>query len=292
MLLCFDATRFNTGLDGAIELAAAKGMGAIEYSLPPFDRQSKSKKGLDKAERESLNQIKKLSEDLGVKIACLNLDYCLYPLDKKSAKSFQEMMSNVAQVASHLGCNKISMLIAPGAEDTWLDATSDHLLQLQKTISKNGVKLLLRMATAPQNRGRSLKGWSAMEPQDWRDLLALPDMGIALSFSPADCVWLGIDYLKILSGLASGIEHIEAHDIEISRSLLNDSGMYGPLWWRYRIPGKGQVDWTQMIEALKLYDFQGTLSIHLDDEFVPNDPDSLDEALDSSIKFLAPLVRD
>jgi len=289
MLLCFDATRFNTGLDGAIELAAAKGMSAIEYSLPPFARQSKSKKGLDKAERESLAEIKKLSEDLGVKIACLNLDYCLFPLDKKSAKSFQDMMGNVAQVASHLGCHKISMLIAPGQNGTWLDATSEQLTQLQKVVAENDVKLLLRLATAPQFRGVSLKGWSAMDPQDWRDLLAL---GIALSFSPADCVWLGIDYLKILSGIASGIEHIEAHDIEISRSLLNDSGMYGPLWWRYRLPGKGQVDWTQLTEALKLYDFQGTFSIHLDDEFVANDPDSLDEALDSSIKFLAPLVRD
>jgi sugar phosphate isomerase/epimerase len=292
MLLCFDATRFNTGLDGAIELAAAKGLSAIEYSLPPFARQSKAKKGLDKTERESLDHIKSLSTDLGVKIACLNLDYCLYPLDKKSAKSFQEMITNVAQVSSHLGCNKISMLIAPGLDGTWLDATSEQLTHLQKTVAEHDIKLLLRLATAPQFRGKSLKSWTAMEPQDWRDLLALPEMGIALSFSPADCVWLGIDYLKILSGIASGIEHIEAHDIEINRSLLNDSGMYGPLWWRYRIPGKGQVDWTQLTEALKLYDFKGTFSIHLDDEFVANDPVSLDEALDSSIKHLAPLMRD
>jgi len=68
--------------------------------------------------------------------------------------------------------------------------------------------------------------------------------------------------------------------------------MYGPLWWRYRLPGKGQVDWTQLVEALKLYDFKGTFSIHLDDEFVANDHESLEQALESSLKLLAPIVND
>ncbi len=130
-----------------------------------------------------------------------------------------------------------------------------------------------------------------MEPQDWRDILSsCPDL--SLSFSPADCVWLGIDYLKILSGLVSAIDHVEAHDIEINRTLLNDSGMYGPLWWRYRMPGKGQVDWSQLIELLKLYDFAGTVSIHLDDEFIGEEAEDLADALTRSVKVLAPLVKD
>ena len=129
-----------------------------------------------------------------------------------------------------------------------------------------------------------------MEPQDWRDLVAACP-GLSLSFSPADCVWLGIDYLRILSGLAAVIDHVEAHDVEINRDLLVDSGMFGPLWWRYRVPGKGQVDWGQLIEALKLYDFQGSISIHLDDEFVASDEEELENALDGGLKKLAPLVR-
>ena len=126
--------------------------------------------------------------------------------------------------------------------------------------------------------------------RDWRNLVSLCP-SLSLSFSPADCVWLGIDYLRVLSGVASAIDHVEALDIEINRDLLVDSGMYGPLWWRYRIPGKGQVDWGQLIEALKLYDFKGTISISIDDEFVDNDYYELENALDTSIKKLAPLVR-
>jgi sugar phosphate isomerase/epimerase len=67
--------------------------------------------------------------------------------------------------------------------------------------------------------------------------------------------------------------------------------MYGPLWWRYRLPGKGAVDWPQLLEALKLYGYEGYLSIHLDDEFIADDFQSLEEALDSTIKLFTPLLK-
>ena len=291
MLLCFDATRFGTGLDGAIELAAAKGFPAVEYSFAPFTTPAKSKNGLAQGEKDFLASVNELATTHGVSFACLNLDYCLAASDKKRLKNFQAMMLKLAQVATAVGCKKISVLLAPGPDGAWIEFAEEHLNSVKETLAEYDVRLLLRLSTPPQFRDKSLKSWSAMEPQDWRDLISVIP-GLGLSFSPADCVWLGIDYLKILSGVASGIDHIEAHDIEINRSLLNDSGMYGPLWWRYRVPGKGQVDWTQFVELLKLYDFQGTFSIHLDDEFVASDPESLHEALETSTKFIAPIVRD
>jgi hypothetical protein len=36
MKLCFDATKFGSGLDGAIELASSKGIKSVEYSFAPF----------------------------------------------------------------------------------------------------------------------------------------------------------------------------------------------------------------------------------------------------------------
>jgi sugar phosphate isomerase/epimerase len=84
---------------------------------------------------------------------------------------------------------------------------------------------------------------------------------------------------------------VEANDVEINRSMLQDSGINGPLWWRYRQIGKGQVDWGQLIEALKLYDYQGTFSIHLDDEFLDGDTMVLEHALDDGIRKIKPLLR-
>lgn len=290
MRLCFDATRFGTGLDGAIELAAQKGVAAVEFSFEPFSATGKAAR-LDDKERLHLNEIAALGKSKNIEIACLKLDYSVDPQDKKSAKQFAAMIAKLAQVARALDCKRISFSIAPGTDGEWKTAFDELFNSLQDVLIENDVKLLLRLATPSQYRGLSLKKWRGMEPQDWRDLLSICQGGLSLSFSPADCVWLGIDYLQVLPGLAAAIEHVEAHDIEINRPMLMDSGMYGPLWWRYRLIGKGQVDWRQLIEALKLYDFQGTFSVHLDDEFVPAEEEELDSALDSCLKVVGNLVR-
>lgn len=291
MRLCFDATKFGTGLDGAIELAASKGIPAVEYSFAPFTITNKSAARLDSKELAHLHSIHALSCEKNIQIACLDLDYCLVAEDKKSARQFGLMIAKLAKVAAALDCRRISIALQPGANGTWKEAAEQVFAGLDEVLIPNDVRLLLRLSTPAELRGLSLKHWQAMEPQDWRDLLSVcPNLG--LSFSPADCVWLGIDYLKILSGLASAIEHVEAHDIEVNREMLMDSGMFGPLWWRYRLVGKGQVDWRQLIEALKLYDFHGTFSVHLDDEFIGTEVEELSDALDSSLKVVSSLVSD
>ena len=275
MRLCFDATRFGSGLDGAIELASQKGLSAVEYSFAPFAT-GKAPKKLDAKEKKSLAHVARLSEEKDVSFACLNLDYSVDAEDQKSAEI--------------LSCPRISFSVTVGANGAWKERLEEAFPSVNEILENHSIKPLLRLSTALDLRGTSLKGWRTMEPQDWRDLIsACP--GLSLSFSPADCVWLGIDYLRILSGIAAAIDHVEAHDIEINRDLLVDSGMFGPLWWRYRVPGKGQVDWGQLIEALKLYDYQGSISIHLDDEFIASDEEELEHALDGSLKKLAPLVR-
>lgn len=291
MRLCFDATRFGSGLEGAIEIAADKGLGAIEFSFAPFNATGKAAK-LDQKERKYLESVAELAKKNNVEIACLNLDYCLNFDDKKSGKQFAQMIHKLAQVANALSCQRISFSLQPGSDEGWKQEFEQQFAELKETLAENGVRLLLRLATPAAFRGMSLKKWRPMEPQDWRDLLSLCHGELSLSFSPADCVWLGIDYLQILPGIASAIEHIEAHDVEINRSMLNDSGMFGPSWWRYRLIGKGQVDWRQLIEALKLYDFKGTFSVHLDDEFIADESEELYGALDSSLRAVSHLVRE
>ncbi len=290
MRLCFDATKFGGGLDGAIELAAAKGLPAIEYTFAAFTTPAKGVQEVKGKEKNYLETTAKSAKDKSVEIACLSLDYLHKPGDKTSFKKFEGMLTKLAEVASILDCHRVAFLLNPGEDAAWKEKFEQEFQQLLPMFQSRVVKPLLRLATPLDYRGVSLKRWHAMEPQDWRDLISgCPEL--SLSFSPGDCLWLGIDYLQILSGVTSAIEHIEAHDIEINRSMLKDSGMFGPLWWRYRQIGKGQVDWTQFIEALKFYDYQGVFSIHLDDEFIDGDELALANALDDGIQRIAPLLK-
>lgn len=288
MKLCFDATRFGTGLEGAIELAAAKGIPSIEYSFEPFETTTKG--SLKAEEKKHLKELNELARDKGVQIACLNLEYLHTPGDRKSARRFQGMMAKLAKVANLVGCHLLAFYIEPGSGEDWKDRFKEEFEPLAAILESNEVKPVLRLSTPSVTRGLSLKKWRAMEPQDWRDLLSTCP-GLTLSFSPADCIWLGIDYLQVLADFTSAIEHVAAHDVEINRDILRDSGMFGPLWWRYRLAGKGTVDWRQLIELLKLYDYQGAFSIQLDDEFVADEPAVLEDALDEGVRTIAPLVR-
>ncbi len=184
---------------------------------------------------------------------------------------------------------QIDVASAPPARPDWKELFEKEYAVLMPIFAEYEVKPLLHTSTPMRLRGVSLKHWHAMEPQDWRDLLSsCPEL--ALSFSPGDCLWLGIDYLQILSHIVTGIDHIEGHDAEINRPLLKDSGLFGPLWWRYRQIGKGQVDWGQLIETLKLFDYKGDFSIQLDDEFLAGDELALLSALDDSISKIAPFL--
>jgi|AGTN01.1.fsa_nt_gi Xylose isomerase-like TIM barrel. len=290
MRLCFDATRFGSGLDGAIELAVSRALPCVEYSFSPFSASGKGATEVKGKELKYLESLAQLAKDSNVEIACLNLDYEHAPGDKKSAAKLVGMLTKLSEVASILGCQRLSFYLTPGQDNTWKDKFETEYKEIGPLLQSRNVRPLLRLATPGSTRGVSLKKWRAMEPQDWRDLLSVCP-GLSLSFSPGDCVWLGIDYLAILSGVASAIEHVEANDVEINRSMLQDSGMFGPLWWRYRQIGKGSVDWGQLIEALKLYDYQGTFSIHLDDEFLDGDVTVLEHALDDGIRKIKPLLR-
>ncbi len=91
MRLCFDATRFGSGLDGAIAIAAERGVHACEFSFAPFNAKGAAGK-LDDKERQYLVSIAELGKQKEVEIACLNLDFCLDVDDKKSIKQFVPMV--------------------------------------------------------------------------------------------------------------------------------------------------------------------------------------------------------
>jgi sugar phosphate isomerase/epimerase len=289
MQLCFDATRFGLGLLEAVELAAEKGLPTVEYAFEPFEMAAKTVK-LDDQEKTYLGDVATACREKNTQVACIRLNGVLEYTDKKAVKQFQQMIQKLCLVAKQINCDRIAFSLQPGPHEGWVKQAAEAIEPSCKALAKDGVKLLLSLSTAPANRGRTLRQWRPLEPQEWRDLIAHCE-GLGLSFSAADCAWQNIDYLQILPGLVAAIEHVEANDVEINRAMLVDSGLFGPLWWRYRRPGKGQLDWRQLIEALKLYDYQGSFSIHLDDEFIDDANGDLENSLDESIKLLKPLLK-
>ncbi len=292
MKLCFDATRFGCGLDGAVELAAERSVPLLEYCFQPFATSGKGAKSQDDKERKYFASVAAKAEKAGVEFAILNLDYALDPLDKKSIKQFAPMMQKLSAVAAALKCPRLGFSVRPGADESWISAFAEQYALLRESALKENefqpLDYVLRLSTPAEYRGVSLRKWRQLEPHEWRELLSQCE-GLSFVYSPADCLWLGIDYLQNMGSFVQAIAHVVAHDVEINRTILTDSGMFGPLWWRYRVAGKGQVDWRQVIELLKLYEYKGALSIQMDDEFIEDDV--VVDTLDESVKYFAPHLK-
>jgi len=110
--------------------------------------------------------------------------------------------------------------------------------------------------------GRNI-AWS---PAMWERMFnAVPSEAIGLEFDPSHLVWEGIDAVAALKEFGSRVFAFHAKDTEVLGDVLRREGILGEGWWRYRIPGWGEVDWTGMFAALADVRYEGDMIIEHED---------------------------
>jgi sugar phosphate isomerase/epimerase len=50
-------------------------------------------------------------------------------------------------------------------------------------------------------------------------------------------------------------------------------------WWRYRIPGRGEIDWTEFVASLNAVGYDGVLSIEHEDPELEGTEDKVKQGL-------------
>jgi sugar phosphate isomerase/epimerase len=125
-------------------------------------------------------------------------------------------------------------------------------------------------------------------------------LGLWLNYDPSHLVWLGIDPLAALEQHVDRVLHVQAKDVEVHAAARNRYGVFGQLldkqpwvsgWWRYRIPGLGEVDWRRLIDALHQAGYDGVVSVEHEDPVWSGDPDRVRRGLVVAERTLAPLVH-
>jgi sugar phosphate isomerase/epimerase len=116
----------------------------------------------------------------------------------------------------------------------------------------------------------------AYSPEMWDALFeAVPSEAIGLEFDPSHLVWQGIDYLRAIKEYAGRIYAFHAKDTEMLPEEQYRYGIFGQQinapsdwpggWWRYRIPGFGQVNWKAIQNALYEMEYTGSMIIEHED---------------------------
>ena len=123
--------------------------------------------------------------------------------------------------------------------------------------------------------------------ENWRRLFeAIPSPALGLAFDPSHFVWMGMDYIKAVHEFGSRIYCAHAKDCEILPDVLADCGYVGTGWWRYRLPGWGQVDWPGFFTALREVGYSGPLCIEHEDRLWTHNVNELRRGILMAARFL------
>jgi sugar phosphate isomerase/epimerase len=113
-------------------------------------------------------------------------------------------------------------------------------------------------------------------------------------------MWMGVDPVSALRPYVDRIPHAQAKDIQLFPERRNRYGWPGKAvdradpwdvgWWRYRVPGRGQVDWPGVVDALYEGGFEGVLSVEHEDPVWGGTEERVKIGLEIAYRELRPLI--
>ena len=140
-----------------------------------------------------------------------------------------------------------------------LDRVVDLFGPLVELAEKNNVRLCFENCP--------LMGNIAISPVMWKKIFErLPSDHLGLAYDPSHLVWEMIDPYTPLLEFKDKIFHVHAKDTAIDRVKLARTGILTDFsWWSYCIPGRGELDWRQLLGQLTAEGYDGTLSLEHED---------------------------
>jgi sugar phosphate isomerase/epimerase len=108
----------------------------------------------------------------------------------------------------------------------------------------------------------------------WRRILETWGGTIGLNFDPSHLILQMIDIPRFIREFGPHILHVQAKDLTIDRDALYERGVFslGIGWQNPRLPGLGDVDWSDLFAALYRAGYDGDVIIeHEDRDFEGDD---------------------
>jgi sugar phosphate isomerase/epimerase len=166
--------------------------------------------------------------------------------------------------------------------------------------AERGVRLAVENCPMEGWHPDGYPGNLAYSPELWEWMFSL---GLYLNYDPSHLLWLGIDPVSAIEGLArhaDRIVHVQAKDTKIDRLGRDRYGIFGKAldrvnpwdsgWWQYRMPGLGDVDWRSVVDALYRVGYDGAIAIEHEDPFWSGTETRVRAGLELARRTLQPLL--
>jgi len=157
-----------------------------------------------------------------------------------------------------------------------------------------GVQIVIENCPMVGWQKPGVPGTISFTPELWEEMFKrVPNENFGLNFDPSHLYFQLIDYLPLLEKFKSRIFHFHAKDAEIFKEKLSYYGIFdsafephGKGYWRYRMPGLGQISWKEIFKELKKIGYDFVVSIEHEDHLYEGSERKVKEGLALGLKHL------
>jgi sugar phosphate isomerase/epimerase len=191
--------------------------------------------------------------------------------DPAQRKAINDHTAGVIEIAGKLGVPNIGTMSGKDPSKK-LDAQADEIKRVyEQKYFPLCEKYKVRLVWEPWPDGPNV----ATGPLGYEALFKVfgnsPFVGI--QFDPSHYVRQFMDPYQAARDWIDKIHDVHLKDTEIKSQVLAKVGINPPSptrWWRYRIPGQGQIDWPKFFTVLMDAGYTGAMNIeHEDEEYRP-----------------------
>jgi sugar phosphate isomerase/epimerase len=229
-------------------------------------------------------------------------DNNLHP-DLTRRNYFTNHLKRVIDTASMLGVELVGTFVGSNPELSPNDNIKEIkrvFTDILKYAADKNVRVMIENCPMENWVRFGLPGNFAYSPELWDALFnELPFNNFGLNLDPSHLYWLGIDYIQAAREYASKVFHAHAKDTEMIEEGEYRYGIFGrqldPIpwksgWWRYRMPGSGEIDWSKFISTLQENGYNNVLSIEHEDPIWEGSEEKIKTGLQLGLKHLSQFV--
>lgn len=161
-----------------------------------------------------------------------------------------------------------------------------------------GIKIIIENCPMEGWQVPGLPGTISFTPELWKEMFRrVPNKNFGLNYDPSHLRFQLIDYIAPIKEFKDRIFHVHAKDAEVFEDKLKYYGVFNKNldsddsgYWRFRMPGLGQVAFDKLIAELRSVGYDGVISIEHEDPLYEGSEAKVKEGLLLGRKYLEKLI--